>query len=124
MPAALAAAEASSAPFDAILMDINMHRMGGDAACAALRATGCALPIIAVSGTADRVDYVRRFGFSAVLTKPFTHEALRAALVTHVVAPAAAAAHDAPAPLATAAAADGAECSGPGMSEAGGAPLR
>ncbi len=66
-----------------ILLDINMPRVGGDVACAALRAGGCRLPIIAVSGTAEGADELRRYGFTAVLGKPFTQELLRATLVAH-----------------------------------------
>jgi CheY-like chemotaxis protein len=72
-------------PFAAILMDIEMPRVGGGAACAALRRGGCALPIIAVSGTAEGEEDLRRCGFTGALGKPFTQETLRGALVAHVV---------------------------------------
>ena len=86
VPHALAAAAARGPGngYDAILMDINMARVNGDVACAALRAAGCALPVIAVSGTADDPEYVHRCGFSGVLGKPFSVEQLHDALVTHV----------------------------------------
>ena len=85
VPHALAAAAAAgpSSGIDVILMDINMVRLNGDAACAALRASGCSLPIIAVSANVDTSEYVRRFGFTAALGKPFSPEQLREALVTH-----------------------------------------
>ncbi len=88
VPHALAAAEARGPGngFDAILMDVNMARVNGDVACAALRAAGCALPVIAVSGTADDPEYVRRCGFTGVLSKPFSLEQLREALVAHIPA--------------------------------------
>ena len=88
VPHALAAAAARGPGngYDAILMDINMARVNGDVACAALRAAGCALPVIAVSGTADDPEYVRRCGFTGVLSKPFSLEQLREALVAHIPA--------------------------------------
>lgn len=61
-------------------MDITMARVCGDAACAALRAGGCMLPIIAVSGTSEGPEYLRAAGFSAALGKPFTLVALRGLL--------------------------------------------
>ena len=70
--------------FDVILMDITMARVSGDAACAALRAAGCQIPVIAVSGNLEAPDYVRRYGFSAMLGKPFTQEQLREALQVYV----------------------------------------
>jgi CheY-like chemotaxis protein len=84
---ALAAATAAGGPgYDAVLLDINMPRMNGDVACAALRGAGWTLPILAVSGTADDPGLVRAAGFSGVLGKPFSLEQLRAALVTNVPA--------------------------------------
>ena len=67
--------------YDVILMDINMTRVGGDVACAALRASGCVLPVLAVSGTSEGGEYLRRYGFSGLLAKPFSSEQLRDALV-------------------------------------------
>jgi CheY-like chemotaxis protein len=61
-----------------------MARVSGDAACAALRAAGCQIPVIAVSGNLEAPDYVRRYGFSAMLGKPFTQEQLREALQVYV----------------------------------------
>jgi CheY-like chemotaxis protein len=63
-----------------ILMDINMPRVNGDAACAALRASGCTLPILAVSGNVETAEYWRKHGFTGALGKPFTLEQLHAAL--------------------------------------------
>ncbi len=89
MAAALAAGEARGRPYDIVLLDINMPRMCGDVACAALRAAGrTALPILAVSGTSEGPEFVRRAGFSGLLPKPFSLEGLREALVTYTtVAP-------------------------------------
>jgi two-component system capsular synthesis sensor histidine kinase RcsC len=78
VPAAVA-----SGAFDAILMDLNMPHVGGDVACAALRAAGSRIPILAVSGTTEGEALVRRFGFTAILGKPFSVEQLREALEKH-----------------------------------------
>ena len=79
---AVAAAAAAGAPFDAIMLDIWMVRMHGDAATAALRAAGCAIPILAVTANvsaAEREAYLAG-GFTGVLGKPFSKEELQAAL--------------------------------------------
>lgn len=80
---AVAAGAASGRPFNLVMMDINMPRMGGDAACAGLRAGGATLPVLAVSGTSEGPEFLRRAGFTALLPKPFTLERLRGALVAH-----------------------------------------
>lgn len=79
---ALSSAAASGAPYDVVLMDVWMARQNGDDACAALRAAGCAVHILAVTanvGSVDRAKYAAR-GFSGVLAKPFSVEELREAL--------------------------------------------
>ena len=79
---AVAAAAAAGAPFDAIMMDIWMVRMHGDAATAALRAVGCAIPIIAVTANVsatERESYLAG-GFTSVLGKQFSKEELQVAL--------------------------------------------
>jgi CheY-like chemotaxis protein len=80
--ATLAAESAAGRDIDAILMDLDMPRMRGDAACAALRAAGRTLPIFAVSGTPESPEATRRCEFTAALSKPFSLEQLRAALTT------------------------------------------
>lgn len=80
---ATAAASGPGGEFDAIFMDVSMNRVGGDTACARLRAEGCSIPIIAVSGNATP-ELIGRYGFTAVIEKPFSEAALRAALVAHV----------------------------------------
>lgn len=85
--AAVAAAEAASRPYHAILMDIWMVRVNGDAACIALRERGCHVPILAVtanSSTSDKALYIAH-GFTGVLSKPFSKDELREALLANVV---------------------------------------
>ena len=79
---AVRAAAAAGAPFDAVLMDIMMERMNGDAALKELRAAGEALPVIVSSGNATAVDAERYMGlgFADVLPKPFKTEMLKASL--------------------------------------------
>jgi CheY-like chemotaxis protein len=86
---ALETESAAGRGIDAILMDINMPRMGGDEACAALRAAGWTLPIFAVSGTPESQEVTRQYGFTATLSKPFSLEQLRAALAAQRAAGAA-----------------------------------
>jgi CheY-like chemotaxis protein len=59
--------------FDVLLLDINMGRVNGDAACAALRTNGYTGPIVAVTGNATHIDAEKytRAGFNAMLGKPF-----------------------------------------------------
>jgi CheY-like chemotaxis protein len=79
---ALASAAATARPIDAIVMDIMMPRLGGEAACERLRAAGVRLPIIAATANASASDRERylRSGFDAVLAKPFHAAALKACL--------------------------------------------
>jgi len=83
-PAAISAAEAW--PFDVILMDLNMPRMGGLAACGAIRRGGGlneATPILAFTAMAeDDTDQkaLAAAGFDGVVTKPVSPAALISAV--------------------------------------------
>jgi hypothetical protein len=48
--AAVAAGEDPADRWDILLLDIQMIHVNGDAVCEALRARGCMLPIVAVTG--------------------------------------------------------------------------
>ena len=80
---ALDAAVAAGTPYDAVLIDMVMVRMNGDAAFAALRAAGHALPVVAATGnaTADDAARYRAAGFAGVLPKPFTRADMESLLV-------------------------------------------
>ena len=80
-------AAAATGGFDMILMDVCMLRMGGDAACRALRAAGHSLPVLAVTAnsTATDVTAYTADGFTALLPKPFTLDQLRDALLAYRV---------------------------------------
>jgi CheY-like chemotaxis protein len=80
--AALAAALAAGAPYDVVVMDLHMERMWGDAALTALRAAGHILPVVLCTANATREDAARyqRLGFCGLLSKPFSHEQMRAAI--------------------------------------------
>ena len=79
---AVGTAVAAGAPFDLVLMDLRMERLDGDAALAALRAAGHALPVVLCTAhaTAADGDRYRGLGFAALLAKPFSPEQLRDAL--------------------------------------------
>lgn len=63
--------------YDLILMDVYMPEMDGIEATIALRAIGCTLPILALSGTTADQDFKDCLdaGMSGALRKPFTLEA-------------------------------------------------
>lgn len=69
---------------DALLLDIHMRTMNGDELCRRLRASGCSLPIIALTGdcTPDDCERFEAMGFNAVLGKPFNLQQLKEALET------------------------------------------
>jgi len=73
---------ANPAGFDMILIDLTMPRMGGMEAITEIRAAGCKVPIIIMSGydrdeTLTRLDGHEVAGF---LCKPFTPDSLHAAV--------------------------------------------
>ena len=63
--------------YDLILMDVHMPEMDGIEATIALRAGGCALPILALSGTAAASDFKDCLdaGMNGSLEKPFNLDA-------------------------------------------------
>lgn len=79
--AALEAFRAHRAEVQLVLTDFNMPRCDGLALARALQADGCQVPIVMMSGRFDRQvrAAVLAAGVAALLNKPFTLEALRAA---------------------------------------------
>lgn len=80
VPAAL---EAAYRPYDAILLDILMHRSDGATVCRDLRQRhNVRAPIIAMTSQTDPADVQRYYqmGFDVVLSKPFTKHTLSKAL--------------------------------------------
>jgi CheY-like chemotaxis protein len=78
----LARAAAAGRPYDAVMLDVVMRRTHGDAACAHARAHGFAgLPIFAATGNATPADVANyaTSGFTAVIAKPFTSDAVKTA---------------------------------------------
>jgi CheY-like chemotaxis protein len=80
--AAVADALAAGKPYDGIMLDIFMPRMGGAEVCAALRAKAFHLPIIAMTSAASDEEKENYYdiGFDVVLPKPFTVEDVCGAL--------------------------------------------
>lgn len=79
---------AARQPFDLILMDINMPVLDGRAATRRIRSEGGAsatAPIVALTANAMASDQTQLLndGMTAVLTKPLSRDALRAALSDH-----------------------------------------
>ena len=87
--AAVQAAAALGRPFDVVLMDVQMPRMGGHEATRALRAAGQRLPIIALTAAAlvTERDEALRAGMDDFLTKPIDADRLRATLRRWCAAP-------------------------------------
>jgi len=80
--AAVADAVAAGKPYDGIMLDIFMPRMGGAEVCAALRAKAFHLPIIAMTSAASDEEKENYYdiGFDVVLPKPFTQDSVCSAL--------------------------------------------
>jgi CheY-like chemotaxis protein len=59
---------------DLVLMDYEMPRMNGPTACAALRAMGCRIPVVGVTGNVLNEDkqLFMEHGAVKVLQKPFS----------------------------------------------------
>jgi len=80
---AIEAAIAEGRPFDVVLVDIMMARVGGVEVCEAIRSRGIPVPVVAMTAVTGRANLVhfKKVGFNLVLAKPFGHEAVRQALV-------------------------------------------
>jgi DNA-binding response OmpR family regulator len=58
--------------FDIVVMDVRMPQLSGIDALASLRASGCALPVILMSGSPDAATGARALALDApLLAKPF-----------------------------------------------------
>jgi signal transduction histidine kinase len=70
------------APFDAILLDLDMPRCNGVEATERLREFGCRVPILALTASepADVIDDCQAAGVDRILTKPISRERLLTAL--------------------------------------------
>jgi len=73
-------------PFDAIVTDMRMDRVGGIEACEVMRRLGVTVPFIGMTGNTSRADMARyeAVGFTRVLSKPHSEaeliQAIRASL--------------------------------------------
>lgn len=87
--AVLPALLAAGAPYDAVLMDMIMERINGDASLVILRGAGQRLPVLACTGNATARDAERyvALGFAGVLPKPFTRRMLHAVLAEVLATP-------------------------------------
>lgn len=76
-------------PFDVVLLDIVMKRVGGDTVCRRLvHERRMRVPVIAVTGNARGNEAeLSAAGFRVIVEKPFTAGKIAAALQEHVVAP-------------------------------------
>ncbi|MGH8212411.1 MAG: two-component regulator propeller domain-containing protein [Rhodanobacteraceae bacterium] len=82
--AALAEVGSATQPFDALLSDLDLPGMGGQALARLLRDRGCDKPIIAVTASSrgDEEQRVIDSGMDALLRKPVLPEKLREVLAT------------------------------------------
>ena len=78
------AAEGSEAPFDFILMDLQMPVMDGFEAARTLRQRGFTKPIVAFSANRNSEKEAIEAGYNLVLVKPVDQEALHGAIVSLV----------------------------------------
>lgn len=83
-----AVAEASSGPFDLVLLDLNMPRMGGLEAAQRITARPGAPPILALTASIDPTDIAacRAAGMSGFVAKPVEPEELYAAIEAAIAA--------------------------------------
>lgn len=76
--------ERTARPYDCILLDIFMHRTDGAEVCKRLRdSVGARLPIVAMTSHTEPgdVDRFMKMGFDLILSKPFSEDSLRAAMI-------------------------------------------
>ncbi len=73
---------ALAAPFDLILLDIQLPKKNGIEVCRSLRASGLRIPIVALSASVlpDEVARIKDADFTRFLSKPIAPSALRAAV--------------------------------------------
>ncbi len=78
-------ARALAERYDAIVLDIQLPGMRGDAICRELRDAGVRSTILALSAAAmpEQINAAMRAGFDAYLTKPISPHALRDAVRRH-----------------------------------------
>ena len=82
---ALAKVRSACVPFDLVILDWNMPRMGGREACRAIRAVRPDLRVILASGLAETAppDELRADGFIGVVQKPYSMADLAEVVATH-----------------------------------------
>jgi CheY-like chemotaxis protein len=83
MPTTLAAAEASGAPIDLVLLDIHLERASGLDVCRRLRQSGVDLPVLCMSGDTVAPRTYTEAGFDGVIEKPLDHEILRSCVTRY-----------------------------------------
>lgn len=112
---------ASSAPFDLVLMDVQMPGMDGLEAARALRAAGISTPIVAMTGNAGAQDRAAclEAGMDDLVAKPVAPKALYEALLAWLPA---STGGDDPGPLAERLAAVDGFDPAVGLASVGGAP--
>jgi len=74
------------APYDIVLMDVQMPEMGGLEATRQLRQAGCPIPVVALTASMLRDNRQKAFdaGMDAFVTKPFDPEDLHETVAAHL----------------------------------------
>lgn len=72
--------QATTSPYDVILLDLNLPDINGESVCEQVRSKGITTPIIVISGREDVKDRIRLLNIGAddYLIKPFNIDELRA----------------------------------------------
>ena len=75
--------------YDVILMDVQMPNLNGREATAKLRASGCTVPVIALSAFATKIEKEKclAVGMNEYLTKPIGIDELASVVAKHAVKP-------------------------------------